>query len=242
MDNPIGSDLVEKRVLLVDDDSFMQQMIKRILANIGFSHIVTAGDGDEALTILEQQKIDILITDVQMPRMNGLKLLQAVRCGYGDISRNLLTIVITGMTDIHTMGSAIGLDVNGFLTKPFKAEAVVKTLLQALSEDELALRDKASYQKVSTDVDSAGLEDGLDTGLVGESGADVERVSQSTSTSVLLHQLEPGMRLAVDVFGANGVLLLSAGFTLSERAINRLMDLRHMLGEKTFFVEPVPPE
>ncbi|MFT5711385.1 MAG: EAL domain-containing protein (putative c-di-GMP-specific phosphodiesterase class I) [Halioglobus sp.] len=229
--NVVDDELENLSILLVDDDPFMQRTIEQALSNIGLENITKAANGREALDILASQDIQLLLTDVQMPVMNGLQLLQQIRCGNTEAERKLRTVIITGLTDVETLGLAIGLDVNGFLTKPFKPVSVIRTIMQAMSEEEIEIREKSEYLEIITDLDRLGLKSGPGVESSMESGPETK------SKALGVHGLRPGMRLSRDVFSKTGQMLLSAGFLLNQRTIHRLNELNDVIAESAFYVE-----
>ncbi len=221
-------------ILLVDDDPFMQKVITKVLKDIGFERIKTANDGQQALDILAEEPIDLLLTDIQMPHINGLLLMKKIRCGYASVPRALRTIIITSFSNTETLGSSMALDVNGFLTKPFKPDTVMKTIVQTLSEEDMELRPENNYLDVKTDLSSLKAErPNLENSAVDTQPEALESVRQMLN----VHQLQPKMRLTKDVKTDKGVLLLSAGFVLSQNTIRRLFELGDVITEELFHVE-----
>ena len=200
----------------------------KVLTDLGFENISKAENGEQALDVLNREKIDLLLTDIQMPVMNGLALMKNIRCGNSASSRNLRTIIITSLTNTETLGSAMALDVNGFLTKPFKPITVMKTILQALSESESDLRPESSYQEVTTEL-SLLEHDDVSTNKT--------EIDASNSHTVNIHQLQPNMRLTKDVKTKKGVLLLSAGFVLNNSTIRRLFELGDVIDNSEYHIE-----
>lgn len=223
----VDDEIENLSILLVDDDPFMQRSIEQALSNIGLENITKAANGREALDILASQDIQLLLTDVQMPIMNGLQLLQQVRCGRTKADRNLRAVVITGLTDVETLGLAIGLDVNGFLNKPFKPVSVIKTIMQALSEEDIEIRGESEYLEINTDLDRLGV----------GAGSGVESAVASGLKALSVSGLRADMRLTRDVFSKTGQKLLSAGFTLNQRTIHRLFELSDVIADNAFYVE-----
>lgn len=222
------------RILLVDDDPFMQRIIEKVLRDLGFENIKKANDGQEALELLGQENIDLLLTDIQMPNMNGLELMKNIRCGNSPAARDLLTIIITSFSNTETLGSSLALDVNGFLTKPFKPITVMKTIMQALSEHEAELRTVDSYLEVKTNLNSLGEEDTS----VHEVTDGLESTPPDNANLIInVHQLQPGMRLSKEVRTEEGVLLLSAGFVLSLSTIRRLFELDDVTSNHEYHIE-----
>ena len=231
MKNFSAREIQSLRILLVDDEPFIQSAIKQALTNFGFNHIHTAENGEKALDVFDKTNIDILLTDIQMPLMNGLELLQTVRSGYGHVKRTLPVIIFTCMSDTETLGRAIAMDVNGFLTKPIKPGAFCEKILIALSE-EVELRDKSSYLDVATDSDDLGPDSDQSESIAAES------VEAHSGQPISVHALRPGMRLALAVQCSNGDLLLHAGITLNQRMISRLIELDSVMRIEGYYVEP----
>jgi len=218
-------------ILLVDDDPFMQRIIEKVLKDLGFENIKKANDGKEALEVLGQENIDLLLTDIQMPNMNGLELMKNIRCGNSSAEKNLRTIIITSFSNTETLGSSMALDVNGFLTKPFKPVTVMKTIMQAFSDEPSELRSEESYLQVKTDLSSL-IEDAESSPKSEEEGTPPDDPTQCIN----IHQLQPGMRLTRDIKTEKGVLLLSAGFVLNQNTIRRLFELETVIVEHDFYV------
>ena len=98
----VNNDAIGKmRVLLVDDDRYARKSLGRVLSKLGFENITAAVDGKEALEFLGKNEIDLLLTDINMPRMNGLELLKSIRCGRNDVERGLRTIIVTAYRCEH---------------------------------------------------------------------------------------------------------------------------------------------
>jgi len=232
MDYPLIESLEDLKILIVDDDSFMQRLLETVLLDLGFKQIVKVEDGQQALNILNNNHIDLLLTDIQMPNTNGLELVKQVRCGNTGVSNNLRSIVITSFSNLDTLGTAIALDVNGFLDKPFKPVTVIKKILLALSEDEKSQRLGGEYQDILTDLE------GLRESSLAEAGtASTEKVSSGRSVSA--QTLQPGMKLVDDVRTNQGTLLLSEGFLLTRQSIHRIREVSSVLEKQEFSVDPV---
>ncbi|ADW18360.1 response regulator receiver protein [Desulfobulbus propionicus DSM 2032] len=117
-----------KNVLLVDDSSTMRKIISRSLrqAGLDFGEIYEAGDGQEALAVLEKESIDIVLSDINMPNMNGIEFLRekANRPGMKDIP----VFMISTETGEDIIGEAKSLGAVGALKKPFTPDKVNEVL------------------------------------------------------------------------------------------------------------------
>lgn len=117
------------KILVVDDDSYIRELIRVILSKEGLS-IVEAGDGKAALTLLEKEKMDLIILDIMMPNMDGWTFCQEVRTYYSE-TLPILMLTAKGETVQKVKGFNLGAD--DYLVKPFdvaELAARVKALLK----------------------------------------------------------------------------------------------------------------
>jgi CheY-like chemotaxis protein len=84
-----------KRILLVDDDPFILGVLEKLLGLLGLETILQAGDGEQALALLKDTAVDLLITDVLMPNLDGLSLLKKIRSGQSSAAASLPCIVVS---------------------------------------------------------------------------------------------------------------------------------------------------
>ncbi|MDQ6963321.1 MAG: response regulator, partial [Mariprofundales bacterium] len=113
-------------ILLADDFKVRRNMIRRVLNSQG-ANLFEAADGDAALTVLQEHPIDILITDLVMPNMGGLKLTQYIREELGD--SELPIMLITTASDLKTEIKALHLRVDDFLAQPFSHMELVARII-----------------------------------------------------------------------------------------------------------------
>lgn len=103
-------------ILVVDDEEMMRSLLEKILSREGYK-IITAVDGVNALEQLQENKVDLIISDMKMPRMNGFELLKHVKSDYSDIG----IIIMTAYGDTYTVKDALLLGADEYITKPFKS-------------------------------------------------------------------------------------------------------------------------
>ena len=121
--------LTGSRILLVDDDQFILEALKIGLAHVD-CEIFTANDGAEALAIMAQTPADIVVSDMNMPNMNGQELLQKIAEQYPETIR----MVLTANAELSTILAAVnGGRIWGYMEKPWDNEQLVLTLEQAMS-------------------------------------------------------------------------------------------------------------
>jgi two-component system chemotaxis response regulator CheY len=118
------------KVLVVDDFATMRKIIKNILTQLGFKNIYEADDGTTALEVLKKEKIDLIISDWNMPKMNGLELLKTVRSDPN--LKDTLFIMVTAEAQKDNVIEAIKHGVNQYIVKPFTPETLKEKLEKVL--------------------------------------------------------------------------------------------------------------
>jgi CheY-like chemotaxis protein len=102
----------------VDDEKFIRTTIRAVLRAVGRFVVTEADDGDVALIEVERSKPDIVLCDITMPRMGGLRFVELLR-KHPEISvRGTPVIILTGHAEAATVTAAAKLQVNGYLVKP----------------------------------------------------------------------------------------------------------------------------
>ncbi|KQT86119.1 response regulator [Aurantimonas sp. Leaf443] len=120
------------KILIVDDQSTSRLLMRDALDKIGIKNIPFAKDGEEALKLMMTAPAHIVVSDYNMPKINGLQLLQAIR-SY-PATRKTPFIILTGSSDRAVLQAAIKLGVNNYLPKPVKPEALQKAIEQVIGQ------------------------------------------------------------------------------------------------------------
>jgi two-component system chemotaxis response regulator CheY len=107
------------KILVVDDVSTMRRIIKNLLRDLGFNNIREAADGSTALQMLQNDNIDFLVTDWNMPGITGIDLLKAVRAD--ETLSALPVLMLTAESNREQIIEAAQAGVNGYIVKPFTA-------------------------------------------------------------------------------------------------------------------------
>ena len=123
-------------ILIVDDSAMMRAMIKRVLGitDVPVGAIYEAGNGAEALQVLEGHAVDVLFTDINMPVMNGTELLRSVAAN--DRWRDVRRVIISTDGSASRRGEAAHLDVRCYLEKPITPE-VMRDVLTAVADGDV---------------------------------------------------------------------------------------------------------
>ncbi|MGB3725110.1 MAG: chemotaxis response regulator CheY [Glaciecola sp.] len=119
------------KILVVDDFSTMRRIIKNLLKDLGFTNIQEADDGNTALPMLQQGEFDFVVTDWNMPGMQGIDLLRAIRSS--DKLKHLPVLMVTAEAKKEQIVAAAQAGVNGYVVKPFTA-ATLKEKLDKIFE------------------------------------------------------------------------------------------------------------
>ena len=112
----------DMKILVVDDFSTMRRIIKNLLRDLGFSNTTEADDGTTALPMLQKGSFDFLVTDWNMPGMQGIDLLRAIRED-PNIS-TLPVLMVTAESKREQIIEAAQAGVNGYVVKPFTAQTL----------------------------------------------------------------------------------------------------------------------
>jgi response regulator RpfG family c-di-GMP phosphodiesterase len=137
------------RVLIVDDEKFIRDILADFLGMEGYI-VRTAEDGAAALGELGNAHYDLIISDLKMPRMGGIELLESI----GTVAPNALTVIMTGFGTVETAIDAMKRGAYDYILKPFKVEEVIRVVQRGLEKQKLAaenlrLREAVSLYTVS---------------------------------------------------------------------------------------------
>ncbi len=119
------------KILIVDDNDQMCSLLADILELFDYQ-AQQAKDGEEALSQLQAEKFDLVITDLRMPKMSGTELLKLIK----QEQPHLPVVVVSGFTPGNTQNLIIGEQADGFLNKPFTVEQIEKMLKDLLGKDQ----------------------------------------------------------------------------------------------------------
>lgn len=121
------------RVLIVDDSKAMRAVVKKTLSAAGFAvdECIESANGKEALEVLRNQEVDVILCDLHMPEMDGLELLQALQ-NEGRVPSCFILVTTEGRKE--RLRQALALGARGYVIKPFQPEALRKILSLFMGE------------------------------------------------------------------------------------------------------------
>ena len=126
--------------LVVDDEPRLRQVLLHLMRSDGFT-CLEASNGVEAIELLERQPVPLVMSDMRMPRMDGIELLRTLRQRWPDTA----VVMITAVADVEVAVSCLALGAMDYLTKPFHLEEVRARVRQALEKRRLVIENR-DYQ------------------------------------------------------------------------------------------------
>jgi response regulator RpfG family c-di-GMP phosphodiesterase len=165
------------RVLVVDDEATIREMLAEFLELEGY-HVTTAQDGAAAVDVLDGALFDLVLTDLKMPRMGGISLVEHLRKS----APATIAVIMTGFGTVETAIEAMKRGAYDYILKPFKLEEVLHVVERAIEKrrietENIRLRQALSLYKVSEAISaSLSLDQVMDTvvtSCLGELSADV---------------------------------------------------------------------
>ena len=122
---PEGNGNGRKKILIADDSRAVRQLLRMMLERCIACEVTEAQDGQEALETLQVRAFDILITDINMPRMNGLSLIGRVR---KDLNLPIPIVIVTTLGHEEDRDAGLNLGANTYITKPINGSFLVSTV------------------------------------------------------------------------------------------------------------------
>lgn len=120
-------------VLIVDDSSVMRTIVERSLRAAGFQlgRVVEAGNGTDALTVLDNTPVQMIFMDINMPEMDGIEFLRAVRTS--ERAKDIPVLMLTTEGSERKVLEAISLGARGYIRKPFASDEMRRQVSELLS-------------------------------------------------------------------------------------------------------------
>jgi len=190
--------MAKARVLVVDDEKSMRDLLSITLEKEGYD-VVTAAGGEAAIEALRRDATDAVITDLRMPKVDGLQVLRAAK----EISPDVAVIVITAVASTETAVEAMKLGAYDYITKPFKLDEVSLIVRNALERKRL--RDENLYLRKQLETQHRF------ENIIGKSGRILEvfdtirKISDSPSTAMITGESGTGKELVARAIHFNSL-------------------------------------
>lgn len=124
-------DIADLQILVVDDSDFSRKFITRILNDIGMEHITLANDGKQAFDLINRHYFDLIVTDFNMPEMDGLQLVQQVRTSTDQ--KTIPILMVTSEQNQNRLAAVKKAGVSAVLDKPFEPASIKQLIIRLLS-------------------------------------------------------------------------------------------------------------
>ena len=223
-------DLQSLGILVVDDHKFLRSAVRQILRNFECRHVYEASDGTHAVDVISQKcavfdgehSLDLILCDIEMKPMNGLKLVRAIRAGLTEAPYDIPIIMLTVHSEPDMVKAALELHINGFLVKPVHPTTLFEKIKNALKnpltidpmipEEPAEAEEEASDEKEEVRVNAWILKD----------PDGITNIKKGLEKKIVLRkatQLTAGSTVAEDVKSPAGGTLLRSGTTLTSEII-----------------------
>lgn len=113
-------------ILVVDDEPMVRNVLEQLLQRKGYN-IKGVSSAKEALEFVKSNRVELVVSDIAMPEMNGFELLQVIKKGYPQIG----VVMMTGYGDAYSVREALKLGADEYMTKPFKGQEVALIIERA---------------------------------------------------------------------------------------------------------------
>jgi EAL domain-containing protein (putative c-di-GMP-specific phosphodiesterase class I) len=160
----VSPSFTQPRVLTADDDDASRAFLARGLRGAGYD-VLTAANGREAISLLDEGPVDAIVTDIAMPEMTGIQLLRAIRSRDADVP----VVLVTGSPDLESAMQAVKLGALLYLTKPIDMEELKRVMARAVRLGRIARLKQEALSLVSNGglggLDLLGLEASFERAL-----------------------------------------------------------------------------
>lgn len=208
---PLSADDV---VMIADDEAFSRFLTAELFDQLGKPQIIAARDGHEALALLADPaaaELRVVVLDFNMPGVNGIEVLKAIRSGGLAVAHDVIVMMVTSVDVLVLVAAAVALDVDAFLSKPTSAAVLRRHLTELLGSG----RDcQPAERYAAIDVEWMVAGGMIDTSL-------------GQGEAVGLADLREGMVIARNLLDPSGGLVVAAG----TRVTARLQRLLHWLAD-----------
>lgn len=177
-------------ILIVDDEDNVSKLLDKVLSKEGYL-TYTAETGEKALDIINEHRIDVVITDIKMPKMSGIELLKRIK----EIDLSINVVMITAFATLETAIDALRMGAKDYITKPFNLDEIVNTIRVIISNFDSSKDDGETEIYRFNDKDT-------DNSIVAESASMknvmkiIKQVSDSKTTVILYGETGTGKELA----------------------------------------------
>lgn len=218
--SPAGAFIRDRKVLIVDDEIFIRNLVKRAVNAAGVLQTAEATDTETAARGLKTFDPDVLILDINMPGRSGLDLLRAIRSGKTQANRNLPVIILTSLGSDEFLSAALNLDASAFIAKGEGIRHLQDRIHRSLTE-RIQLRDPAAYL-ATTIPDQDKIAEAVNSGATKKPDGGTQPITTNS--------IKQGQPLSANLLTLSGQLLVTKGTIVSDTMLKRLKDIEETFG------------
>lgn len=123
-----------KRLLIAEDNENLRRLLVKMIKKLGFEYVHETENGEEAWEYIRNNPVDLLLTDWEMPEVNGIELIEKIRLSNHPEIKDMSILMITVVDKKEKILEAIKMKINGYIIKPFSMKIVEEKIHQALDE------------------------------------------------------------------------------------------------------------
>lgn len=135
------------KILVVDDEETVRLLFQRVLQAAGYD-VITAANGKEAISVIADGGIDIVLLDIKMPVLSGIDVLGKINTEWPD----LCVIMVTAVADVQVAVEAMKLGASDYITKPFDQDEALRKIRQAIERWQEQLQNKQHYLQLKQNI------------------------------------------------------------------------------------------
>jgi len=203
---------MENRVLVVDDEKEIRAFLNKALSRLGGFHVELAESGEEALHKLEKEPFDLVLTDLKMPKMDGLQLIAEI----AKSKPETLTIMMTGHGSIDSALEAMKMGASDYITKPLNLDEMILRLRKVLEEKQRFVRLRDFADQLERANQELRRIDGMKSEFVSVASHELR-----TPLAAIKNAVQLVLKGTAGKINENQVKFLS----MAERNINRLTNI-----------------
>ena len=121
------------KILIVEDEETVLTLLSNLFSFFKEYEIILARDGEEALNVIMDNTPDIVLLDIQLPKINGYELCEAIKSN--PATADIKVLMLTGLAQDYNLQEALRAGANACMTKPFSAKAIVEKVAELLSSN-----------------------------------------------------------------------------------------------------------
>ena len=129
-------------VMIVDDNRMMRTLLEQLLCSFGVEKVIRAGNGEDALHILDNELVDMVITDWMMTPLDGFEFVRKVRISKSSPNRLVPMLMMTGLSEMWRVAAARDAGVNGFIVKPITGESLLSRMIHIIEHPRAFVRTR----------------------------------------------------------------------------------------------------